>query len=119
MPIKFLADENISRSLIEFLRKEGYDIKDIKEEKLYGISDEEVIRLALRDKRIILTHDREFGGVLNNPINFERVVIIRYSNQNPNNIVKRFKADLVKIRSKLDNSVIVLFDKHHIIYEKP
>ncbi len=118
MPIKFLADENISRSLTGFLRKEGYDIKDIKEERLYGISDEEVIRLASKEGRIILTHDKEFGGVLNNPLSFDKVVIIRYSSQDPNNIVKRFKSDFRKIKGKLESSVIVLFDKYHTIYEK-
>ena len=118
MPIKFLADENISRRLVEFLRKEGYDIKDIKEERLYGVPDEEVMRLASKEGRIILTHDREFGGVLNNPLSFSKVVIIRYSNQEPDNVIKHFKVDLVRIKDKLENSVVVLFDKHQIVYEK-
>lgn len=43
MVIRFLTDENISSSLVKSLRKNGFDVKDIKEEKLYGISDKEVL----------------------------------------------------------------------------
>ncbi len=47
MPLKFLADENIAKSLVRALRQNGYDVKDIKEEKLFGISDKEVINRSV------------------------------------------------------------------------
>jgi len=51
--IKFLTDENIAYAVIFALRDKGYDVKDIKEEKLFGISDEEVIKLANKKKRVL------------------------------------------------------------------
>lgn len=116
--IKFLADENISKSLTEFLRKGSYDIKDIKEEGLFGISDAEVLKFAEKEGRVILTHDKEFGNILKNPLSFEAIVIIRYSNQSPANVIRRFRLDLEKIKGKLENSVIVLYDKYIDIYGK-
>ena len=68
MSIKFLTDENISRSLVSALRKKDCDVKDIKEEKLFGISDIEVINKAKEDERVILTQDKNFGNLLNYPL---------------------------------------------------
>ena len=115
--IKFLADENISKSLTNFLRKEGYDIKDVKEEKLFGIADDKILELAKKEDRIILTHDKEFAGVLNNPLEFKGIVFIRYSNQSPGNVIRKFRLDLERIKNKIKDSVIVLYDKYINIYE--
>jgi len=115
--IKFLSDENIAKSLTKFLRGEGHDVKDIKDEGLYGIPDEEVLNIAKGDSRVILTHDKEFGGILNDPLNFKGIIFIRYSNQSPSNVIKKFSLDLDKIKDKILNSVIVLYDKYSSIYE--
>ena len=84
MPLKLLTDENISKSLVSALRKKNYDVKDIKEEKLFGISDNGVINKAKEDERAILTHDKHFGNLLNYPLKSHcGVVLIRYRNQSP------------------------------------
>ncbi|OQX19255.1 MAG: hypothetical protein BWK75_05835 [Candidatus Altiarchaeales archaeon A3] len=75
MRIKFLADENISKSVVDALRKKGYDIESIKEEKLFGISDREVINKAKKENRIILTHDKHFGNLLNYSFQSHRGVV--------------------------------------------
>ncbi len=113
---KFLADENVSRSLTNFLRKLGYDIKDIKEERLFGILDEEIIRLAKKEDRIIITHDKEFGNILNNPTKFTKIIIIRYSDQSPDNVIKKFNLDLSKIKNKIEKAIIILYDKYIATY---
>ena len=43
MAFRFLTDENIAKSLVRKLRDEGHDVKDIKEEKLFGTSDKEIV----------------------------------------------------------------------------
>ena len=50
----FLANENIPLKSIKILRKNGYDVKAIIEE-FPGVSDEEVLRIAKKENRIILT----------------------------------------------------------------
>lgn len=56
----FLADENFLGGAVKRLRAEGYDI-DWVAESSSGITDEEVIELASRDGRILLTFDKDFG----------------------------------------------------------
>jgi len=58
--MKFLTDENISPIIIFELRKEKHDVLDIKEEKMRGISDRQIAKLALTEKRILITLDKTF-----------------------------------------------------------
>ena len=48
---KLLADENISRSTVNTLRGRGYDILSLWDLKS-GMSDEEVVDLAIRESRM-------------------------------------------------------------------
>jgi len=42
----FLADENVPPKVIEFLRSKGCKVKDVREDNLQGISDNELIHMA-------------------------------------------------------------------------
>lgn len=56
-----LADENIHPGVIAYLRQAGFDITSITEQGKFGLSDEEVLKLATDSGRVILTHDSDFG----------------------------------------------------------
>ncbi len=60
----FLTDENIHPELVKFLRNKSFDIKDVKEEKLIGTSDLQLMNLAFKENRIIITQDRDFGKLV-------------------------------------------------------
>ena len=112
MRFRFLADENISKSFIQFLRKTGHDVKDIKEEKLFGLPDGEIIKIASKEDRVILTHDKEFGGILLNPSKFGRIIFIRYSDQLPKNIISKFSIHLKEKEKEIGRFPIVFYDKY-------
>ncbi|GAB4240925.1 MAG: hypothetical protein Tsb0034_17680 [Ekhidna sp.] len=61
--MKFLADENFPGPSVSILRINELDVKWISETSP-GISDEEVINLANREDRIILTHDSDYGELI-------------------------------------------------------
>ena len=54
----FLANENFPRPSTLILRQQGFEVTSI-QELSSGISDEEVIEIALKLKLIILTFDSE------------------------------------------------------------
>lgn len=58
--MKFLADENLPNSIIQFFREQGYDIKDIKTTGWRQISDKSLAALAEEESRIIVTYDKDF-----------------------------------------------------------
>ncbi|MFC1851955.1 DUF5615 family PIN-like protein [candidate division CSSED10-310 bacterium] len=58
--IKFYADENVPRAVVEGLRKRGLDVLTPHDTGMLGKSDEEQLVFALNQKRVILTRDQDF-----------------------------------------------------------
>ena len=57
--MKILFDENVPKSIYSELKKRGYDAKHVIFVKR-GLKDREIIDLANREKRVILTLDEDF-----------------------------------------------------------
>jgi|ERR1019366_1317453 predicted nuclease of predicted toxin-antitoxin system len=69
--IKFLANENFPFPSIKLLRDKGFEVLSIGE-KYSGISDEQVLKIAVEKKLVILTFDRDYGEL-----------IFKYMKENP------------------------------------
>lgn len=61
---KLLTDENLHPEVVQWLRGEGFDVLDVKDEDLFGTDDLTIVRRAWAEQRIILTHDRDFGRLI-------------------------------------------------------
>lgn len=61
--MKFLANENLPFASVEFLRKNKVDVLSISEQNP-GITDEEVMKIAIDDQRTIITHDSDYGELI-------------------------------------------------------
>ena len=61
---KLLTDENIHPEVVRYLEEQGHDVLDVKRDGLVGSSDLELVRRALADGRVIVTHDRDFGRLI-------------------------------------------------------
>jgi predicted nuclease of predicted toxin-antitoxin system len=57
---KFFVDESLGPEATSFLREKKLNVKDVFEEGLIGRPDEDVMAFAWRNKRVLLTHDRDF-----------------------------------------------------------
>ena len=58
--MRFLADENLDFAVVRALRAAGHDVRALAEEASQSV-DAEVIALASREGRILLTEDKDFG----------------------------------------------------------
>lgn len=58
--IRFHLDENVAFAVATGLRRRGLDVTTHDEAGLSGASDEEHVAYALRESRVIDTHDRHF-----------------------------------------------------------
>ncbi|MCF8373886.1 MAG: DUF5615 family PIN-like protein [Bacteroidales bacterium] len=86
-----LADENIDIRIIHALRKSGFDTYSIFEENR-GISDVEVIGLAIEMNRILLTEDKDFGEwVFAHKAKGFSVVMLRYHFKDTSQIIEILK----------------------------
>lgn len=77
---RILADENISLALSQALRAAHHDVLTIHSLGLQGSSDEDVLKAANGDDRILLTADKDFGLILEvGPLAGRgRVILLRY-----------------------------------------
>lgn len=58
------TDENIDPIVVTFLRKQGFDVFDVKENNLSGSADALLLNLATKQKRIFITLDSDFGTLV-------------------------------------------------------
>jgi len=61
--MKFVADENFPRAALMLLRESGFDVSSIAESHP-GIPDTEVMAIAGREGRTLLTFDKDFGELV-------------------------------------------------------
>ena len=61
--MKFLIDESVEKPIVDWLRDQKYDVMYVAESSS-GITDEEVIRFANSETRILITNDKDFGELI-------------------------------------------------------
>ncbi len=61
--MKLLANENFPLDSIRLLFQQGFDIKSIGID-YSGITDREVMQIAIKEQRTILTFDRDYGELI-------------------------------------------------------
>lgn len=61
--MKFLADENVDRQIVDGLHREGYFVSYIADME-QGISDDAVLEMANKEGTLLLTADKDFGELI-------------------------------------------------------
>lgn len=70
--MKFLADEDFPKPLAVKITRLGHSVKTVQQKNLQGSSDEVITNIALKEKRIMLTFDKDF--LKNKPENLQAIV---------------------------------------------
>jgi predicted nuclease of predicted toxin-antitoxin system len=58
--IRFHLDENVNPAIAGALRQKGIDVTTCRESGLLGKTDQEQLAFAMREMRVIVTHDDDF-----------------------------------------------------------
>lgn len=95
--LRFLADESCDFAAVRALRAEGFDVLSVAE-NLSGAEDEQVMEVALRERRIVLTEDKDFGQL-----------VFAAGRESVGVVLIRFAASA---RAKLRDRVLELVGKH-------
>jgi predicted nuclease of predicted toxin-antitoxin system len=95
--MNFVADESCARPVIQALREAGHDVIAIAE-IAQGVTDDQVLELALREKRVLITEDRDSGElVYARGRSSPGVILMRF----PNRARRARSATLVEAVSRL------------------
>ena len=109
--LKFLADVNIEKIIVEFIKKSGHDILWIPD---YDpeISDEDLLKLAFSEQRILLTNDKDFGYyVFLQKKAAKGIILFRIKRQNTEHKLRNLKELLGSYQDKINESFVVITEK--------
>jgi len=106
--IKFLADVNMEKPLVDYLSGQGYDIKWVPDYNC-EMADEDLLKLANEEKRILITNDKDFGELifLQRRLSYG-TILFRVKGQNSKEKVKLMKKVLMGHRDAILNHYIVI-----------
>ena len=106
--IRFVADVNVEKQIVDCLSEKGYDIKWIPDYNC-KISDENLLDLANTEKRILITNDKDFGELtfLQRKLS-TGIILLRVKGQATNSKVKLIRKLLRDYNDKLLNHFVVV-----------
>ena len=58
-----LTDQNLHPQVVAFLRATGFDILDVNAQGLQGTSDVDLLKRAVAENRLMVSHDADFGAL--------------------------------------------------------
>ncbi|RKZ73014.1 MAG: hypothetical protein DRR19_31425 [Candidatus Parabeggiatoa sp. nov. 1] len=109
--LRFLTDENISPKVTFFLRQQGIDVLDAKEEMWQGKADKYLMEQSYLDNRFILTHDSDFGKLaIYEGQKYHGIVYLRLRNVKFHNVIKVLEKLLPIEFDSLSRTLIVVED---------
>ncbi len=113
--MKFLADMGISPKTVDFLRSLGYDAVHLREQQLDRLPDPLIVKKALAEGRIVLTHDLGFGDLLAaSRAQLPSVIIFRLKNMRPERVNKHLDEILKRYHTALQEGIIVSVNEKQI-----
>jgi predicted nuclease of predicted toxin-antitoxin system len=62
--VKFLIDQDVYAATIRFLEGLGHDVVRVADHGLATAADEELLKVADEQQRILVTRDRDFGSLV-------------------------------------------------------
>jgi predicted nuclease of predicted toxin-antitoxin system len=106
--LKFLIDENVGRSLADYLLQKGYDVVVAKAE-FPGREDLTLLEWAFSENRIVVTNDKGFGFyVYYQRLPVKGVILFRFTEELPSLKITALQTLLTKNPDKVPNHFVVI-----------
>jgi predicted nuclease of predicted toxin-antitoxin system len=82
----------VAVSTAQLCRDFGLDVKSVKEEGWEGKDDEELLRIAIAEERVVLSFDKDFGNLMKFPLQSHHgVIVVEMHDQRPHQVNARLK----------------------------
>lgn len=106
--MKFLVDESVEDGVVKYLRNAQHNTVSVSELSP-GLRDVEVLSLAWREKRILITNDKDFGELI---VRFGQphagVILFRLFQENAASKIASLRKILEKHASVLPRSFVIV-----------
>lgn len=106
--MKFLVDESADARLADYLQSLGHDATTVARDYAPSLEDYQVLAIAHRERRILLTNDRDFGElVFRLGQSHSGVILLRLNSTNLAVKIERLDHILDRYADRLDHFLVV------------
>lgn len=110
--LRFLADESCDFAVVRALRAEGYDVLAVSE-VTHRSDDRELIDQAYRERRVLLTEDKDFGWLVYvSHADSAGVVLIRFPGSARRTLVQTIRDLVLEQGERLLDAFVVAQPGH-------
>lgn len=119
--MRFLADMGISLRVVEWLRSAGHDVIHLRDQGLQRLPNGDIFHKAVREQRIVLTFDLDFGEIVAAcDVQVVSVILFRLRNTTSEFVIRRLAIVLDQASTELtQGAVVVAEDGRHRIRKLP
>lgn len=108
--MKFLVDESTGVKISQYLSQLGHDSFCVTE-KFLGVSDEEVLRKAGKEKRIVITNDKDFSALIfYYRMKNQGVILLRLKDDSIKNKIRVIGGLLSEYHDKIQGNFVIISD---------
>ncbi len=108
--MRFLADENVEKTIVDLLRQRGFDVRFIAEE-IRSVDDDDLLALAHQEQRILITNDKDFGELAFHQKRLHTgIFLLRFRREDAEWKAKRVDQFLAEYQKPLWGKFVVLRD---------
>lgn len=109
--LKFLADECVGLPTIDLLRNLGYSVLTVKELKLGGKDDFGILKCAIKQRRILVSEDLDFGNIILYPPKLHHgIILLRFRHRLEDSIHAVLSGLLNELTSKDFKKTLIIVD---------
>jgi len=106
--MKFLADMGISMTVVRELRQWEHDVIHVRECLPITSDDEVILDFALKEKRVILTMDHDFGDLFfRRGASSPSLIFFRVTDEKPQSILQKLRTVLDAAADALGEGAII------------
>ena len=108
--LKFLVDVGVSKNVERWLTENGYDARAVRDVNPKA-DDSEILHLAVKESRMVITMDKDFGElVFNSGKTHSGVLILRLEDATGEQKIGIVKKILLEYADKIENKFCVFQD---------
>ncbi|MCL5773322.1 MAG: DUF5615 family PIN-like protein [Firmicutes bacterium] len=112
--MKFLIDNALSPLVAHGLCKNGYDATHVRDYDMQRSSDYEIFKLAIKENRVLVSADTDFGTILALYQKSKPSVILFRRFSSPHKQVQLLISNLPSIQRSLKQGCIAVFGENRI-----
>lgn len=105
--LKFLVDESTGKNVADAISEDGYDAKFVGD-FMKGSKDSDIFRFAVKENRIIITNDKDFGEMVYRILGIKTgLILLRLNNDNSKTRTDVLRKIIGNYGEKLEGSLVV------------